>query len=423
MLAYLYAAWALVAIFELLAARNPMNPSKFLGYIFILISVLTIPAWDVSKFSNGSGVTTYLEFGTGEQFQICMVVSALAFQVSSLVSSALLGKHTINFREAASLLERYTFWGSLSLLLLWAIGQGPSIFDRNSYLQVDGLVFILRPLAFVAPLAGALLFLVAIFFSRKKLFPSYVLGFAWFICLIGVGSRSALLFLGIACAHALVALVRNVARPGGLLGLLLFPPVAVYLMLLSFSATLWARTNPHGLSRMTTMFSNSSTPHLFDLSTWWETISTILISFASIYPIITLSALKPAPLGLLIENSSPFPTEFLGINPNNSLEFLLPWLPKSLLGEFLGVFGPVGLFLVVFSMAFAAQYFYLKAIKNNAMTIAAIIGASLIAAFLLSLQYPSRVTMRIYSLTYLVPLSVLVVRTFVQGRSKIKIDS
>jgi lipid-A-disaccharide synthase-like uncharacterized protein len=147
-----------------------------------------------------------------------------------------------------------------------------------------------------------------------------------------------------------------------------------------------------------------------------------LISFASIYPIITLSALKPAPLGLLIENSSPLPTEFVGITPNNSQEFLLPWLPKSLLGEFLGVFGPVGLFLVVFSMAFAAQYFYLKAIKNNDMTIAAIIGASLIAAFLLSLQYPSRVTMRIYSLTYLVPLLVLLARTFLHRRSKIKID-
>ena len=418
MLPYLHLAWVLIALFEILVVKNPLGPSRILGFVFYILALVTIPAWEVSKFSSGSGITTYLDFGTGDEFQICLVVASIGFQLASLSSSSIWGHYRINLRESAKSLERFSFAGSFGLLLLWAIGQGPSLFSRNTYLQTDGFLAVLRPLAFAAPLAAALLFLVSVLYSKSRRTSAYVLGISWFIVLIAVGSRSALLFLIILVAVVMKILIKNFGKAFGLAGQIFFPPLAFYFLLLSFSATLWARANPHGLSRITILFNNPSSPSLLDLTSWWDTLSALLISFASIYPIVTLSVLKPAPMGLILENSSPLPTEFLGLSPNNSAEFLLPWLPKALLGEFLGLFGVLGLLLIVFAMALAAEFFYLKATKNNQMTLAAVIGASLIAAFLLSLQYPSRVTMRIYSLTYLAPLAVLAIKSFVRNRRR-----
>jgi hypothetical protein len=229
-------------------------------------------------------------------------------------------------------------------------------------------------------------------------------GALWFFLLVGIGSRSALLFLLIFTFKALRELSRNWYKPWSIPLLLGGVYFSVYAFLLTFSATLWARANPHGAGRIVKLVTNSSSPTLWEINTWFETSSTFAISYASSYPIISLSALKPVPLAVLLANANPLPTELLGLTPNANIEFILPWLPKSFLGELLGSVGIFGLFFVVFVMAFLGQYFYSKSISRNDMTLALLVGAILVATFVISFQYPSRVTLRIYSFVYLAPL-------------------
>lgn len=420
-LSYLNICWVALFLAEFVLVKFRLNPARILGILLFMMSKMLIPLWDFSKFSQGSGITTYLEFPRTGDFEACLVISALALQISSIIYFLKFSGSRLNLREAIKGIGIKANTYSALLLVLWALGQGTSIFARNGYLQSNGELVLLRPLAFLAPLLAAFFYALSMVRADKNRSAAHLLAGVWFLLLLGIGSRSALIFLVIALI--VVGLKLFQAKIPGfkplLLGLEIY--VGTYLLLVAFSVTLFARLNPHGLFRIPQMLTHPTVPTFWPNESWLETLSSFLISISSSYPIISLSIHSVVPAALLITNANPLPTEFLGIAPNNSAEFILPWLPKAVLGELYGAFGPYGTFFWILGMSLIALFFYGRAASRGQSLLALAIGVIFVATILLALQYPTRVVFRIYSLTYLLPVANAVWRSLIKSGKQSKI--
>jgi iron complex transport system permease protein len=406
MIGYLTLLWVVVFVAELAIQKVRLNPARALGIILFTLSKTLIPLWEFSKFSQGSGITTYLEFPRSDSFEISLLISAIAMQLISLFFGIKFRQSKLKIAEALSSIKIRANTYSAVLLALWAVGQGTSLIARNGYLQSNGELLLLRPLAFLAPLLAVFLYISGVLGEQNRKVAPHILAGVWFVLLMAIGSRSSLLFL-VVFFSLLFRLTWRSKVPAFKFALLAIESyLGVYLFLLVFSATLYARLNPHGISRVIQMLNHGTSPGIVPDSLWIDTFSSLAISFASSYPIISLSIYSVVPATLLLINANPLPTEFLGIAPNNSAEFILPWLPKAVIGEIYGAVGPIGLFTSMVIMGAIAMYFYGRATKRGEAFLALAIGVVFIASILLSLQYPSRVVFRIYSLTYLLPLLV-----------------
>lgn len=403
-LLFLNLLWFLLFAIELFVLKKSINPARFLGIAFFIISKAAIPIWEISKFYSGSGITTSLNFGESQDFELSLVLAAVVLQVASLISFVLWGGARVNFREAIGALQLRTNGMSSALLVLWVIGQGPSLLYRNSYLFSDGWIQLLRPLAFLAPILAASLFLFALLSNRTKIWAANFLAVLWCICLTSIGSRSALLFVVLLLYSTLrwIYTLRVSAFKFSLSVAVLY--LFSFAFLTVFSATLYARLNPHGLTEMLKLLGNDDSPSLVFGDKWIALLLSLAISIASIYPIMTLSSQLKVPQDVLLINANPLPTEILGISPNNSVEFILPWLPKALIGELYGSFGPWGFVIWILSMSLLSLYLYSRAAKAGKSLLALGIGLVFVVSMLLALQYPSRVVFRVFSIVYIAPM-------------------
>ena len=296
--------------------------------------------------------------------------------------------------------------GSGALFVAWVLGQGPSLWSRDTYLHTDGISILLTATATPAPLVGATALAASLVAraSRSTLAWAGGLGAAWWFCTLAVGTRLAVAFPLAVLVALFVRLVRTRPR-----GSLLFAHLAgvyfvVYLVIVSFGITLVARGNPHGILRLPELFAWDGHPGPFHVVSWVPIVLRMISSVTSGYVITQHSVLHPAPAEVLWLNANPLPQSIAGIDAY-SYERMMPyhWVPLSMAGEWYGVYGAVGqvaLFAAVSIVgSLSVDYFWSR--KHTFLVALALVVTVFTVA--ISIQYPSRWFWRLLSISVALP--------------------
>jgi iron complex transport system permease protein len=299
---------------------------------------------------------------------------------------------------------------SAALFVAWLLGQGPSIWARDTYLAADGIGALLTATTVPAPLIGATALAISLILpaSRETRALSVALGVVWWICTLAVGTRLAIAF-PLAVAAALVAKRLRVRRSRlRLFGDLALAYLTLYLIIFSFSVTLEVRHIPHGLSYLPELFASDTRPGPFALLSWGPMILLMVSSVTSGFVITDYSVLHPPPAKILWLNANPLPGSIAGIDAF-SYERMWPldWVPLSMAGEWYGIYGAVGQLLLygvtAFAGAWAVDYFN----SRKQRFFAALVMVLTIANVTISVQYPSRWFWRLLSLVVLLPVAYI----------------
>lgn len=393
---------ALIVFFDLVIIRTSINPVRLMGYVFILFAIITPPLWEALKGLPGSGVPPSLDYGSRRFFEIASLTTAGGLLLTSLLfhfftpdkSKALIKFSFNNFQKFPPIF-------SVLLIILWILGQGPSLLERSGYLASDGISFLLRPTALLGPILAVAIFTAEIATKKSVSKLSFLLLISWMLLLAGVSSRLAILPALLISISFLVIVLRNIKEPISKVGFwIIWLYATSWAVLLLFFVSLAGRSGAHGLQNLPSLVFSDSAPKLWVGEEWLTTLQTMVVSVVSIYPITNISASSPIDPRIIWLNANPLPSELLGLNADNSSELILPWLPKSLLGEMLGTFGIGGLFFAVILVASIALAALRYASTRGQNLIVLVISVSFVLALLSALQYPSRVSLRFFSTIY-----------------------
>ena len=393
---------ALVVFFDSVIVRSAFNPVRVMGYVFVLFAIITPPLWEGLKGLPGSGVPPSLEYGSRNFFEVACLTTAIGLLLTSLMFHFLApqsSKTPLHFSIAN--FQKFPPIFSLLLLLLWILGQGPSVWERSAYLASDGISFLLRPTALLGPILAVAIFTAELATNKRVSKISFVLLISWTVLLAGVSSRLAIMPAVLIAVSILLVALKNLKQPISKIGMwIMWVYSTSWAVLLLFFVSLAGRSATHGLQNLPNLVFSDIAPKFFIGDEWIATLQTMVVSIVSIYPITNISASSPIDPRVIILNANPLPSELLGLNADNSSELILPWLPKSLLGEMLGTFGILGLFLSIILVASIALAALRYASNRNQNLILLVISASFVLALLSALQYPSRVSLRFFSTIY-----------------------
>jgi len=399
-----------LAVIERILYKFRVSPSAIAGYLLFGLSIALPGLWAMSREHLGSGVPpnfytdTYSGLGAAS-----FVVAASGFMSGSIAMRVKYRSSKNGFMQKPGIPFSRTL--SLTVLGLYLLGQGPSILARDEYLRSDGVTFLLVALAFLGPLAGFGISAISVYLSQELTLGTFALAFTWYVASLSVGSRVSLLF---PVALFLYFLSKHFSRTKSVaLSILKFLPAgyfAIYLLQASFWVTNVSRASSrHGLLLLPKILSAPDSPSLLSPMRWLDTTLSAAASVCGSFPITELSAESYIDPWVLVKNANPLPSGYLDLQQTGQ-EFLLPWLPKSFLGEMTAGFGIVGTFILFFAVGVLSNYVYSRYASTGRRDLSVVILLITVAFAFLSTQYPSRVSLRIASLLYLIPFTVWLVQ-------------
>jgi hypothetical protein len=243
--------------------------------------------------------------------------------------------HTRKDNELVSIVFLVTFF-------IFIIGEGSSIFSRETYLNLNGIGIFAR-LSGITTLASLGVLMLIGLTNKRSLLATSLSFLVWYVFLLSKGSRSSLL----ACSFFILLLwVHSNSRIRRIL--LIFG----YLIIskLSFFIIYFCRSEPHGLFRLPKLFL-LSVRDSFELGLM--NYDFILVLLGSILFVVILIPMSVGTLDLagVIQNANPLISNISSRNydfSSNGVERLFPysWVPTSSAGVLYGAAGTFALFLL-----------------------------------------------------------------------------
>lgn len=393
---------AVLVVVDLIVARKSLNPVRAMGYLFIVLSIATPFLWDGVKGLSGSGVPPNLEYGSQKYFEISCLTTSASLLFTSIIFELAKSRSSLRTNRISLVNFRVIPWPiSMLVAILWVLGQGPSFLDKTIYLGSDGVGFLNKPTALLAPIIATAIFAAELGTTRRLSKPSIILALIWVALLASVGSRLTMLPMAlISLSIFQVSFVKIKTFFFKIAFSIIWTYISIFSLLTLFYISLVSRGQRHGLLNIPVLLAKEGAPNIIFGESWQSTYQALVVSVSSIYPIVNISATYPMDPGIIFQNANPLPSDILSLSPNVSNELILPWLPKAFLGEMLGTFGVQGLALVVVLWASVTLIAINYASGKGRNLIAIFIGVAFSLSLLSALQYPSRISFRFFSAVY-----------------------
>lgn len=301
---------------------------------------------------------------------------------------------------------------SAILLILWAIGQGPSLLLRDEYLLTDGVDFLVRAVSILGPLGGVCAFFVSTFATARRMkLLSVALAALWWCATVSVGTRLAIAFVLIAIVMLILRFV-NHRVVGAAVEAVILLPFLVYLVLVTSVATSFVRGFPHGVLRITSFLAEANTPTLLDFPTWVRPIKGFVSSIVAAVPLTEQSAGRAPDAAVLWGNLNPLPSSLLDID-SYAVERFWPyfWVPLSFVGEWYGALGPLALVALLGLVTFVAGLGCVFLQRNGSVVGVLLVLVLTVALSFVVIQYPSRTSGRMISFIFFLPIAIVALGT------------
>lgn len=381
------------------------------GTFLSLIAIFGPSVWNWARTAAGPGLLGFWALSPNEisQFRIIMLcyVSGVSLGNVYLIN---MKRKPMRMREpllkqGRGNLYRFSYFG----LILYFIGQGTSIFYRDTYLVTNGILTIQRLSSTVLlPLLAVSIYLVATSKSRKELAPAITLQLIWSVCLLGAGSRTAVISISSLLLVLAIRMKHKYLKSASLLFLLtLVAPIV-------FGASQYARGQslgisriPHLLGEQLQLFSESEIQYLI------QSFKTMVASVLTCVPILANSP-QYSTFGMLLQNFNPLigsGTDATLISSDYS-ERLFPyvWVPLATAGQLYGGLGPLGAMLFVSVLSLITGRILTRSTSSTFQSLIQLLASGTFTALmLLGIQYPSRMWLRLsWTLILLWPVSYFI---------------
>ena len=313
-------------------------------------------------------------------------------------------------RDSALFRPRGLLTVSAIAIALWLIGQGPSVWYRTSYLGTDGIPEILRLTGLIAPIVGlAVAGITALSYQRTAFWIGALLAASWWFLLAATGTRIAVAFPFIFAAAIVTRLFRRKPRPRVLTAVAV-GVLGAYFALCTFWLVTALRSVPLGMKGAFDLVAASGLPPIWESQTWGPIGVSLVASVSAAAPIIEASYIHPAPLGVLLANANPLPSGVLSLQTFDP-ERLWPysWVPLSFLGEWYAHTKSVGQFGLWFAASICGGIAASIFAEHNLRFFRLIATWLVPVAAIVSIQYSSRNTWRVFSLEAALLLVALLV--------------
>jgi hypothetical protein len=406
-------------VISIVIRKGRLDFNAVLAFIMALWAEFGAALWNGVGENNYSGLPSFFQADSSQDSiaREAFLAISLALSITSLLTS-LRQKNTPKSVVTRELLSpKFFSIVSLISLVIWLIGNGPSIFGTRAYLSSDGLQFVYQATNIAFPLIGFYCLIAsarASSVSNSKL-SSFALSFAqgvlWLVFCLAAGSRtSVFIVLGlcfITYQRFKHGLKSGRIRSGLVLALTIF--VGLYLSFAVFSVTFKARTRLFGLRDILSGDVLSLISISPSFSDWTFQLQGMLSSVFSAFPITEMSSQLNDRWQDVLLALNPLPSGFLGYSTSSS-DLILPWLPVSTIGQIVAAFGSLGV-VVLYSSLFMLIHFCFTQLMSRGFPLeATALRAFSVVVLLVSLQYPIRMTSRLMSFIILLSLILLLTK-------------
>jgi len=414
--------------------RNPANWSPAaMAFTFMIVALFGPSLWTWSRYSGGAGLPDTVDSSTPLDSAATppLVWATVGAAVATLLVPAaqvtadkyFLGRThagltpdlpvarnsdgertTVRARanENGSSGARFMLVAMVVTYGVWLLGQGPSVLNRVEYLQTDGEPTLLRA---TYP-AGVVLALAALWLASNDRstivrWATYAMAVVWFVSLSSVGTRTAVAF---PLLFAVIMIRKGTARNRLNAGALIIGCVAAVAVVITFGVTQDARQYPHGLLNYWSLLTG-----VLDGNALTTTLQRLTSSIFAAHPIIERSALTQVDPSFLIANANPIP----GTAQPPELERLWPyeWVPLAFVGTWYSALGTLAQVFLFGSMAYSCGI-TMHNLRLGRLQAASILPVGLaVLMALLSIQYPSRMVFRIFSIAVMLAVLSYLVRS------------
>lgn len=392
--------------------RTAALPGLLMSLLYLAFAVLGGPLWIWARTDSAAGLPASLAVDASRASAGTAAFSCVA---TGAAAGALLARRCwpdrlplASSRQilTAPRVATGTQIASAVVFLMWLGGQGPSVLDRQVYLDIDGSHALLAMTNIAGPIIGVLALIVGLVSSdRRTQLTSAALATVWWVVSASVGTRYSVAFPLIAGGGLLLRGLSARTTRSIAFGALAFV-AGVLLAIYTFAVAYIVRGMPHGLLNLPTILGSSQLPTM-DPKSWIVPLKWVVSSVTASFPVTDRSVAFAPPWQLLANNLNPAPSFLHQVDAFN-FERLRPyvWVPLSFVGESYGSFG-----YVACALGFAAFTFVIGAgavyVQRKGVGPAAAAMALLCLFFaVFSVQYPSRSVGRIGSFVLVIPAVV-----------------
>ncbi len=362
-----------------------------------LLALLGPSIWDWARPAGGVGL---IGFWALSQQEIAEFRSIMLFYTcgASFGNIYLINMENVDRQNLVNLQKdtRSKLFLVLCLIFLfYLIGQGTSIVYSDLYLNTNGIGLVQRiASALLLPGIGISLYLVASSKTRREMVLAMSFHAVWSLCILGTGSRVAVISIG-GLFVVLVARLRRKYLRDSLIVILGIIVTSIF-----FNVSQSARSEPLGVARLPKLvadqiqlFFTSGLQYLLDA------LQLVTASLLTCVPVIANSS-QYSTFGLLLKNFNPI----IGAGTSSAIfssdyaERLYPyvWVPLATAGQLYGGLGPTGALLFVGILSLMAGRLLSRSSTSTTGTLIKLLsGGSFAALMLLGIQYSSRMWLRL----------------------------
>lgn len=384
------------AVGVMLRVNRSVLPSVVMAVV-MLVAAVGGPIWEWSKESGGAGLPSRVVAPAFEQslasqaFLWASIGAAFAAFLVPRVPVALAGAR--GAWRPSERIKIVLLTIATGGLVAWIAGVGPAFFNREYYGQFNGNDFLLRAAFPLAMIVGVLVLgMSAGEENRTFRWLIYGTSIAWFVTLVSMASRTALIFPLVGAILMIRAgLTRRRIDIVAVIGATSLLALAIF----TFAVLLQARGMPHGIINMPTVISTVVDSARSSTDSFLLPLKQLLASIFASVPVAEQSVHYEVGLQVLLGNANILP----GTAQPMELERYWPyeWVPLSFAGCWFGATGwagQAGLFGFMSWLCSYTGYNFARG-KYHFLSFLPLMLSLLIAV--LSLQYSSRMVWRVFS--------------------------
>ncbi|MDD4866517.1 MAG: hypothetical protein PHQ28_05140 [Mycobacterium sp.] len=379
--------------------------------LIMLLLGLGGPVWEWSKYGGGgSGVPPTVKavaFGESEAVRAFLWASVGAGLSALLVPSLPPQQSPTRKVMLSRNVSVIVAIASAVTFVAFLIGNGPSFFRRDVYLESDGVLFLLNASSPLGIVFGMIVIALAARLEGDRALRLSLIatGILWFVGPACLGSRTAC--AGPILGSALI-IYKEIRRRR-----IHLPLIATALTLLAtaaftFSAVNKARDFPHGLLNVPTLVEATAADMRNSTDSVLLPVKQLVASVYAAFPDAEESARYGVDSGVLLANANPLP----GTSRSSDLERYWPydWVPLSFTGEWYGAMGWFGQILV-FGMIGWVSGLTVHNLQRSRDSLISFLPLGFVGlTTMLSIEYSSRLVWRVISLSVFLLIGSYLIR-------------
>lgn len=370
----------------------------FASTVFCLLALFGYLVWNIVKDAAGPGLLNFVNLNVNQVYSLDLILLCIA--LGSFLGNITLGgvfplRNTVRVFDPLTGDLRIVKWVCSISVLIAYLGEGTSIFFRETYLNSNGISFMTRVSGAILLPSLCLCAFVAVKGRKcsRNLLNYFVLTFG-FALLLGKGSRATSVFF---IFYLIVFLTSGYSKKSKML-LTSASPLLLYFM---FGLVIKSRISTHGIFMIP--------QNLIEI---YGAINAIYLLKYALALALSWVIVVPLSLGTvtgdrLIQNLNPLLSS--GANPfdfgSGGTERLYPyrWIPTSSAGQIYGVIGFIGMVLLFYTLTIIVQGSLLLKIRERSLSFLqlSILGLYFFQ-FPIFLQYSSRNWFRILTVLFFI---------------------